>query len=177
MGLLTKLLSSSIKKKLRKYVEFLSTGSDEEIGQLLAWATIVRETLIDAEEAFEILDGETPFMYTVQTEKTIAAIIQIKSTEIEFKKEIQHQPFGGPLLGGFVVWKMTIFCLIGKKGELFDTEGYVLGRKIWNEMNRGIPYVKDNLKMIYEMSGGQLPIYEWHYENCNYIPEMFNSNR
>lgn len=177
MGFFINLLSPPIKKKLRKYVEFLSTGSDEEIGQLLAWATIARETLIDAEEAFEILNGETPFMYTAQTEKTIAAITQIKPTEIRFKKETQHQPFGGPLLGGFVVWKMTIFCLIGKKGELFDTEGYVLGRRIWNEMNRGIPYVKDNLKVIDEMSGGQLPIYGWHYDNCNYIPEMFNSNR
>jgi hypothetical protein len=177
LGFFINLLSPPIKKKLRKYVEFLSTGSDEEIGQLLAWATIARETLIDAEEAFEILNGETPFMYTAQTEKTIAAITQIKPTEIRFKKETQHQPFGGPLLGGFVVWKMTIFCLIGKKGELFDTEGYVLGRRIWNEMNRGIPYVKDNLKVIDEMSGGQLPIYGWHYDNCNYIPEMFNSNR
>jgi len=25
--------------------------------------------------------------------------------------------------------------------------------------------------------GDELMIYEWHYENCTYIPEMFNSKR
>jgi len=27
------------------------------------------------------------------------------------------------------------------------------------------------------MYGYDLMIDEWHYENCTYIPEMFNSNR
>jgi len=178
MGLFTKLLSSPMKKNLRKYIEFLSTGSNEEMGQLLAWATIAREVMIDAEDAFEILDGEAPFMYTVQTERTIAAVTQILPASAEFQREAQSHAYGAPLLGGFAVWKMTIYCLMGKKGELLDAEGFTLGRKIWKELSRGVPYAEDNLKMIDEMFGGyDLMIDEWHYENCTYIPEMFNSNR
>ncbi len=177
MGLFTKLLSSPMKKTLRKYVDFLSTGSNEEMGQLLAWATIVREIMVDAEDVFEILDGETPFIYTTQTDKTAAAIAQIIPASAEFQREMKSHPAGGPLLGGFAVWKMTIYCLMGKKGELLDAEGYTLGRKIWKELSRGVPYVKDNLRMIDEMFGYDLMIDEWHYDNCTYIPEMFDSNR
>ena len=166
-----------MKKTLRKYVEFLSTGSDEEMGQLLAWATIAREVMIDAEDAFEILDGETPFMYTTQTEQTAAAVAQIIPASTEFQREAQNYEYGGALLGGFAVWKMTIYCLMGKKGELLDVEGYTLGRKIWKELSRGIPYAEDNLKMIDEVYGHSLMVDDWHYENCTYIPEMFNSNR
>ncbi len=178
MGIFTKLLTSPMKKTLRKYVEFLSTGSDEEMGQLLAWATIAREVMIDAEDAFKILDGETPFTYTVQTEDTSNAIAKIIPTSAEFQKFVQMLDYGAPLLGGYAVWKMTIYCLMGKKGELLDAEGYTLGRKIWKELSRGIPYAEDNLKMIDEVFGGyDLMINEWHYENCTYIPEMFNPNR
>ena len=177
MGLFFNLFTSPLKKKLRKYVEFLSTGSDEEIGQTLAFATVARQIMIDNEEAFEILDGEKPFMYTTQTEQTSAAIAQIMPASAEFQGFVQNLACSGALLGGFAVWKMTIYCLIGKKGTLLDAEGYTLGRKIWNELRRGIPYVEDNLKMINEVFGDELMIYEWHYENCTYIPEMFNSKR
>ena len=177
MGLFTKLLTSPVKKNLRKYVEFLTIGSDEEIGQLLAWATFARFILIINEEAFEILDGEKPFMYTTQTEQTIAAIARMIPARVEFQREALNYASGGALMGGFVVWQMTIHCLIGKKGALLDPEGYTLGRKIWNELRRGIPYAEDNLKMIDEIYGDDLMIYEWHYENCTYIPEMFNSKR
>ena len=51
----------------------------------MAFATVARQIMIDNEEAFEILDGEKPFIYTTQTEQTSAAIAQIMPASVEFQ--------------------------------------------------------------------------------------------
>jgi len=68
---------------------------------------------------------------------------------------------------------MTLLAVTGKPGKPIDPELYTLGRKMWKELKRGLPYVESNLSEMETL--GNLPLTEWHYQNCKYVPEMFDA--
>ena len=173
MGFFTNLMLSPMKKKLRQYAEFLSVGTDEEIAMTLAVATVARRQMIKNNKSLSILfDGTREFLYDRGNPYITNAQTEINSVTRSMEAVVQVKPQMQFLLGGFAVWKMTVYSLMAKNGESFDPEGFTLGRKIWKELKRGIPLVEQELKKM-EESGA--PIEQWDYDNSQYIPEIFNS--
>ena len=173
MGLFTDLMLSPMKKKLRNYAEFLSVGTDEEIAMTLAVATLARKMMISDNRALRILfDGTHEFFYDRGNQYITDAQSEINSVTRNIESLAKLKPSVNFLMGGYAVWKMTIYSLIAKDGESFDPEAFTQGRKIWKELKRGIPYVHSVLK---DMEEGGMPIEQWHYNNCQYIPEIFDT--
>ena len=173
MGFFTNLMLSPMKKKLRQYAEFLSVGTDEEIAMTLAVATLSRKLMIQDNRALNILfDGSREFIYIHGNKYISDAQIEITAVTRNVERLVKIKPSVNFLMGGYAVWKMTIYSLMAKNGEPFDPEAFTQGRIIWKELKRGIPYVNSVLK---DMEENGMPIEQWHYDNCQYIPEIFNS--
>jgi len=171
IGLFQNILLSPMKKKLRAYIEFLSVSRDEDIGRMLALGIIARKMMIDNSRSLAyLLDGTKAFQFDRGSRQISEALSDLRAMASRLEIEAKTDQFVPILMGGFAVWKMTIHCLMGKQDETLDTEGYVLGRKIWKELERGMPYVKPALSELYK---GDINVNQWHYDNYNYMPEMF----
>ncbi len=171
MGFFQNLVTSPMKKKLRQYVEFLSVSRSEDIGMMLALGTVSRGIMIDNSESLKyLLDGNNSFNYDRGNKHISNAYGDLYAMASDLEREAKTNDFINVLMGGFAVWKMTIHCLIGKEGKQLDQEGYTIGRLIWKELDRGLPYVKEKLD---ELKENGIDVDDWHYENCQYAPEMF----
>lgn len=160
-----------MKKKLRQYVEFLSVSRSEDIGMMLALGTIARGIMIENSSSLKyLLDNTHDFNYDRGNKYISNAYSDLYTMANNLEREAKVNDFINLLMGGFAVWKMTIHCLIGKDGELLDQEGYTIGRLIWKELDRGMPYVEDKLN---ELKANGISISEWHYANYQYTPQMF----
>lgn len=172
VGFIKNLMLAPMKKKLNAYVDYLSVAKGNELGEMLAFATISRMELMSRYSSCAyLLDKANRFSYTHANQYIIKAMADVYSYANEMEKYGKSNTGVQAYLSGFAVWKMTINCLMGHDGERLDMDGCILGRKIWRELKRGIPYVEAVLK---DLESQGITIEKWVYDNYNYVPEMFD---
>ena len=174
MGIFTNLLLSPAKKELNKYLDFLTVGTDEELGMILASATIARKIAIDNMPSLRILlDGSKPFIYDEGNEILSQGYMDISRMQRDIYNVAKTDPSVRYLTAGMAVWKMTFMSISSKPGVPLDSDLYVYGKKMWHELSRGIPYVKQALEELRDYGG--VAVENWHFENAKYIPEMYQT--
>ena len=172
MGIFANILLSPAKKEMNRYIDFLTVGGNEEIGMILASASVARKIAIDNMSSLRIiLDGNRPFIYHEGNEVLSQGYIDISRIQRDIYNAAKTNPSISYITAGMAVWKMTLMSVTAKPGDQLDTDLYVYGKKMWRELSRGIPYVEQALEELRDYGGVALE--DWHFENAKYIPEMY----
>jgi hypothetical protein len=171
---------SSNKKRIKEYVEYLKITNDKEMATHLAMAVVVRYILkgYNNDGFNEILGGERIFQYTkgsmVLGDATAFILMFPLNSGIQ-EKAIAGDFQSNLFLSGLAVWKMTLYCLEAKPGKNINTEFYILGRQMWNELKRGFDGV--DAALLYIENNALEPHDKWIKENSRWIPEMFDMEK
>jgi hypothetical protein len=141
------------REDLERFVSSLRGFTDEELGLLVANATIIRLRLIAAGEIPpEVLDS-------VSSAGDGASFVQLKIANLvrTFQKIDQLSDAAATM-----VWLHTIRALgIPEIREL--------GREMWAQLSRGFPHAENALDDIEAITQKELPAEAW--EACTFVPD------
>ncbi len=137
---------SSGAKEIEKFNAGLKAMSDEDIGTLIAVATVIR---INFETNDVIPEG-------VFAEGPLPSVDAIGSYQLRINKVArQFRKMGlGTDSGGAMVWSYTLRCL--NVPELRP-----LGVEMWSQLRRGFPHVEDALRQGEKEKGEPFPGQVW----------------
>ncbi len=154
----TRALESST-KEVKTFVDGLKAMSDEDIGTVIAVATVIR---INFESVGVIPDdvfGDGP----LPTVETLGGCqLAINRLVRKFKK----MGLATDAMGA-MIWSYTMRCL--NVPELRD-----LGLQMWAELQRGFPHVAKALKKGEEEKGGPFPERVWI--EWKFVPAVFGNS-
>ncbi len=136
---------------IERFLLALRGQGDEEIGMLLAIATIIRLNLFQSGRLSEsVLNFETSESEHVEAQVFVSSLVK------EFQGSKQPSDAAGAM-----IWLHSL-----------RSQGYpelrIKGRELWGELIRGFPYVKDALDEIANLTGKDFP--EAAYNEYEYIP-------
>jgi hypothetical protein len=169
MGFFSKLFGiKSVEDGLTDYVNYLSVGNDEQMGQTLFYANAVRKQILETTELFDgILDNTQPFVYELNDISKVKKLNNIKN-ELLGLSDIYRKKGDMVMVSSLNVWVMTF--------RAFENINcYTLVKKIWIELERGVPYVKITLDQ-YDKDDKSNNTSKLGFEYLSYIPEMFRYN-
>ncbi|MCZ6496460.1 MAG: hypothetical protein O6924_09815 [Alphaproteobacteria bacterium] len=153
----TRALESST-KEVRTFVDGLKAMSDEDIGTVIAVATVIRINFeshgVIPEDVFE--DGPLP---TVET---------LGGYQLAINRVVRQFRKMGLVTDamGAMVWSYTLRCL--NVPELRE-----LGLQMWAELRRGFPHVEKALKKAEEEKGG--PFHQRVWAEWKSVPAGFGN--
>jgi hypothetical protein len=138
-------------EEIERFILSLRGQSDEEVGMLLAIATVIRLNLFNGGRlSNEILNFEVSESEHSQAQMYISNLVR------EFQKANQKTDAAGAM-----VWLHSL-----------RSQGYpelrIKGRELWSELSRGFEHVTDAIYDLENMSGKTFP--ELPESEINYIP-------
>ena len=137
--------TDAAKNEIVRFIAGLKGASDQELGMMIAIATIIRVNFTKMgripPEALDFgirRDNNTDYKCEVCAVYLVNAIKQFQS--------IGQQSDAA----GTMIWLHSV-------RSLNDPEIRLLGREMWKELDRGFPYAFEALEYVREMTGKPLP--------------------
>lgn len=150
-----KIQLSSVKaaqEDLERFISSLRGASNEELGMLIATATIIRLRLTQS--------GSLPlYAFTLPTPGDGTARVPLHLSNIVREFQKMGQPSDA---AGAMIWLHSMRALA-------FPEVRHLGRQMWKELQRGFQNAPDALDDIEAITGKELPAEAW--DACTFLPE------
>ena len=148
------------KKELLPFLQKLRDGDDDDVGMVVAIATIIRMQILRKSDLLqEVLDSG----YSAPPGKLSDILLNLSSLAKDLQKDGRTHD-----LTGVAVWLHTLRCFAHPEFQDY-------GRAMWAEMSRGIDYVDHALDGLEELLGNSIPNRHMVVEYANYIPDDFKT--